>query len=105
VLLPSTAKEAIRIIAQAVSIPVCLHVCGTIASIIDELLAMPVQILDFEGSVNEENLASFSKTDLKDRYIGYGIVDSSSPTLETVEVVKQRLLKGIDLLGPERILC
>ncbi len=100
-----TAKEAIRIIAQAVSIPVCLHVCGTIASIIDELLAMPVQILDFEGSVNEENLASFSKTDLKDRYIGYGIVDSSSPTLETVEVVKQRLLKGIDLLGPERILA
>jgi len=65
---------------------------------------MPIQILDFEGSVNAENLASFSGKDLKDRYIGYGIVDSSSPVLESADEVKRRLLKGIDILGPERIL-
>ncbi len=98
------AKKAIATIAKAVTIPVCLHACGNIAHIIDDLLAMPIQILDFEGSVNAENLASFSDKDLKDRYIGYGIVDSSSPVLESADEVKRRLLKGIDILGPERIL-
>lgn len=98
------AKKAIATIAKAVTIPVCLHACGNIAHIIDDLLAMPIQILDFEGSVNAENLASFSGKDLKDRYIGYGIVDSSSPVLESADEVKRRLLKGIDILGPERIL-
>lgn len=98
------AKKAIATIAKAVTIPVCLHACGNIAHIIDDLLAMPIQILDFEGSVNAENLASFSDKDLKDRYIGYSIVDSSSPVLESADEVKRRLLKGIDILGPERIL-
>lgn len=98
------AKKAIATIAKAVSIPVCLHACGNIAHIIDDLLAMPIQILDFEGSVNAENLASLSGKDLKDRYIGYGIVDSSSPVLDSADDVKRRLWKGIDILGAERIL-
>lgn len=98
------AKKAVATIAESVSIPVCLHACGNIAHIIDDLLAMPIDILDFEGCVNPENLASFSGKELKDRYIGYGIVDSSSPVLEPADVVRQRLWKGIDILGPERIL-
>ncbi|MGV8108129.1 methionine synthase [Methanospirillum sp.] len=98
------AKKAISTIAQAVSIPVCLHACGNISHIIDEFLKMPVQILDFEGSVNATNLASFSGKELQNRYIGYGIVDSSSPVLESLEDVKKRLWAGIDILGPERIL-
>lgn len=98
------AKKAIATIANAASIPVCLHACGNIAHIIDDLLAMPIQILDFEGSVNPDNLSSFSDKDLRGRYIGYGIVDSSSPVLESADEVKRRLWKGIDILGPERIL-
>ena len=98
------AKKAVATIAESVSIPVCLHACGNIAHIIDDLLAMPIDILDFEGCVNPENLASFSGKELKDRYIGYGIVDSSSPVLEPADIVRQRLWKGIDILGPERIL-
>ena len=98
------AKKAVATIAESVSIPVCLHACGNIAHIIDDLLAMPIDILDFEGCVNPENLASFSGKELKDRSIGYGIVDSSSPVLEPADIVRHRLWKGIDILGPERIL-
>jgi 5-methyltetrahydropteroyltriglutamate--homocysteine methyltransferase len=64
------AKKAISTIAQAVSIPVCLHACGKFSHIIDEFLKMPVQILDFEGSVNAANLASFFWKELQNRYIG-----------------------------------
>lgn len=97
-------REAIGIIADAVSIPVCLHACGTISRILDDLIAMPVKILDFEGTQNADNLASFSGKELKDRYIGYGVVDSSSPEPESHEEIVRRIWKGIDILGPERIL-
>lgn len=99
-----TGKEAIRMIAESVSIPVCLHACGNIARILDDLLDLPIRILDFEGTQNPDNLSSFSGKDLKDKYIGYGIVDSSSPVLESQDEVVKRLWKGIDILGPERIL-
>jgi len=98
------AKKAIETIANAVSISLSLHACGNISHILDDLIAMPIQILDFEGSQNADNLASFSGKELRDRYIGYGIVDSSSQVLETHDEVKKRLWKGIDILGPERIL-
>ncbi|MDD1724737.1 MAG: methionine synthase [Methanospirillum sp.] len=99
-----TGREAIGSIADAVSIPVCLHACGTISRILDDLLAMPVSILDFEGTQNPDNLASFSGKELHDRYIGYGVVDSSSPEPESPEEIVRRIWKGIDILGPERIL-
>ena len=99
-----TAKKAIRTITESVSIPVCLHACGTIAPIIDDLIGLPIQVLDFEGTQNPDNLASFSGKELNNRYIGYGVVDSSTPVLESLEEVKMRLWKGIDILGPERIL-
>lgn len=99
-----TGKEAIRKIAESVSIPVCLHACGNISGILDDLISLPIQILDFEGSQNLDNLSSFSGKDLQNKYIGYGIVDSSSPILESLDEVKKRLWKGIDILGPERIL-
>jgi 5-methyltetrahydropteroyltriglutamate--homocysteine methyltransferase len=97
-------SRAIHRIAEEIEIPVCLHVCGPISKILDELLSMPIQILDFEGSVDPENFSSLSSRDLKDRYIGYGCVDSSRAELETVETLVSRIRAGVDALGPERLL-
>ncbi|NLV28449.1 MAG: methionine synthase [Methanomicrobiales archaeon] len=99
-----TGTDAVRMIADAVSIPVCLHACGNISHILDDLIRLPISILDFEGSQNPENLESFSGKELKDKYIGYGVVDSSTQVLESPDEVKKRLWKGIDIFGPERIL-
>lgn len=100
-----TGREAIQTITDSVDIPVCLHACGQISGILDTLLAMPVRIFDFEGTQDPDNLASFSGKDLKDKYIGYGVVDSASREMESEEVIEKRLWKGIEILGPERILA
>jgi 5-methyltetrahydropteroyltriglutamate--homocysteine methyltransferase len=99
-----TGRNALEMIKNSVSLPVCLHVCGNISRIIDELISMPVQIIDFESSQNPDNLASFSGKELKDRYIGYGVVDSVSPVPESEEEIKNRIIKGVNILGPERII-
>jgi 5-methyltetrahydropteroyltriglutamate--homocysteine methyltransferase len=96
--------QAIKQVTSQVSVPVCLHVCGTLSKIIDDYVRMPVQILDFEGSVDPENFASLSSQDLKDKYVGYGCVDSSKASLEDIDTVISRILTGVDILGVERLL-
>lgn len=97
-------REALSRIVKTVQVPVCLHVCGPLSKIIDEIVRMPVQILDFEGCVDPENLASLSARDLGDKYIGFGCVDSSKAHVEDLSIVISRLRAGVDALGPNRIL-
>lgn len=97
-------RKAIEKIAQQVSVPVCLHVCGPLSRIIDQYVRMPVQVLDFEGSVDPENLSSLSSRDLNGKYIGFGCVDSSSGKLEDIETVVRRIRAGIEELGMERLI-
>jgi 5-methyltetrahydropteroyltriglutamate--homocysteine methyltransferase len=97
-------RKAIAAIGKNIEVPVCLHVCGPISGIIDELVRMPVQVLDFEGCVDPENFASLSARDLEDLYIGYGCVDSSLPHIEDLDLVTSRLRTGVDILGPNRLL-
>lgn len=100
----SVGRAALEKITRNLKIPVCLHVCGPLSGIIDEYVRMPVQVLDFEGSVDPGNFASLSSRDLKDRYVGYGCVDSSRPSLEDQETIIRRIRAGIDVLGPERLI-
>jgi len=97
-------RKAIEKVVQQVSVPVCLHVCGPISRIIDEYVRMPVQILDFEGSADPDNLTSLSSRDLDGKYIGFGCVDSSKVKIEDVETVITRIRRGVDLLGEERLI-
>lgn len=97
-------KKAIERITTQVSVPVCLHVCGPLSRIIEEYVRMPVQVLDFEGSVDPENLSSLSSRDLNGKYIGFGCVDSSSEKLEDIKTVVGRIRTGIEELGMERLI-
>jgi 5-methyltetrahydropteroyltriglutamate--homocysteine methyltransferase len=98
------AKKAIGIIAGQVSVPVCLHVCGDLGTVVDALLSYPVQILDFEFSKNPANMEIISGKDLGGRMIGFGCVDSASPEVEPVETILSRIRAGVELFGPERML-
>ncbi|PKL60512.1 MAG: methionine synthase [Methanomicrobiales archaeon HGW-Methanomicrobiales-4] len=97
-------REAILRITKKVKVPVCLHVCGSLSKIIEDLVRMPVQVLDFEGSVDPENFASLSARDLGDKYIGFGCVDSSKARVEDLNTVISRLRRGVDVLGHTRLL-
>ena len=98
------AKTAIGIIAGQVTVPVCLHVCGDLGTVVDALLSYPVQILDFEFSKNPGNMEIISGKDLGGRMIGFGCVDSASPEVEPVETILSRIRAGMELFGPERML-
>jgi 5-methyltetrahydropteroyltriglutamate--homocysteine methyltransferase len=81
-----------------------MHVCGDIGGVIDNLIKMPVDILDFEFSCNPENLEIISKKELNGKQIGFGAVDSTFSGIDSVETIKARIEKGIEIFGAENLL-
>jgi 5-methyltetrahydropteroyltriglutamate--homocysteine methyltransferase len=100
----AVGKQAVEIITGAVKVPTCMHVCGNLANVIDDVLKINVNVLDFEFSKNPDNLALFGSKDLAGRMIGYGCVDSSSETVETVPELKKRIEKGVEVFGAKTML-
>ena len=97
-------KRAIEVMASVVQVPLCLHVCGTLADIIDDLLHMPVAVLDFEFTGTAYNLEVLSRKELREKSIGFGCIDSSDPAIEKVSVVKKRIQAGLEVFEPDQLL-
>ncbi|QYZ79164.1 methionine synthase [Methanofollis formosanus] len=100
----AVGRQAVDLIASVLRIPSCLHVCGNLGEVVDEVLKIQVSVFDFEFSENQENLEVLSGKDLRGRPIGYGCIASADPGVESVETVEKRLQKGIDLFGAENML-
>jgi len=97
-------KQAIGLITTALHIPICMHVCGNLGNVIDEILKFNVNVLDFEFANNPANLDLLSRRDLTGRMIGYGCVDSASDTVESVAGIRKRIEKGIEIFDPKIML-
>ena len=97
-------KQAIEIITTALRIPTCMHVCGNLGNVLDEILKFNVNVLDFEFSNNPANLDLLSRRDLGGRMIGYGCVDSSVDKIESIAEIKKRIEKGIEVFDPRIML-
>ena len=97
-------KQAMGIITTALHIPTCLHVCGNLGNVIDEILKFNVNVLDFEFANNPANLDLLSRRDLTGRMIGYGCVDSASETVESISEIRKRIEKGIEIFDPRIML-
>ena len=100
----TVAKDAIGLIARSVRVPVCMHVCGNLGNVLDEILKFNVQVFDFEFSKNPANLDLMSRRDLGGRMIGYGCVDSATDTVESVAEIRQRIERGVAIFGPKTML-
>jgi 5-methyltetrahydropteroyltriglutamate--homocysteine methyltransferase len=97
-------KQAVGLITMALHIPTCMHVCGNLGNVLDEILKFNVNVLDFEFANNPANLDLLSRRDLAGRMIGYGCVDSSSDTVESVAEIRKRIEKGIEIFDPRIML-
>jgi len=98
------AKEALDTIYSVVRAPTCLHVCGGLGDVIDEVLKVQVDIFDFEFACNPANHGVISASDLKGRMLGYGVIDSADQEVESFEKVKGRVERAVDEFGAECLL-
>jgi 5-methyltetrahydropteroyltriglutamate--homocysteine methyltransferase len=98
------AKDALGVLTKGLRIPVALHVCGRLDGIIDHLIELPVDILDFEFARSPENLTICSDSDFGEKMIGFGCVDSSRPEIETVQQIQDRIENGLRFFSPDQLL-
>jgi len=98
------AQQAVQTITSVLRVPTCLHVCGDLSAVIDDLLRIRVNILDFEFANNPANRDLISSKDLGGRMLGYGVVDSSDPAVESVDVVEKRIRQAVESFDPATLL-
>ena len=92
-------RRAIELVTSKARVPTAMHVCGDISEIVDDLVKFPVDILDFEFSKNEKNLALFGSRDLNGKMIGFGCVDSTTEQIESVGEIRAWIERGIEVFG------
>jgi len=100
----AVAKQAVDTITAGLHTPVCLHVCGGLGNIIDELLKFNVNVFDFEFANNPANLDLLSRRDLTGKMIGYGCVDSTTDRIESTAEIRKRIEKGVETFDPKIML-
>jgi 5-methyltetrahydropteroyltriglutamate--homocysteine methyltransferase len=100
----AVGKQAVERITAAVRVPSCMHVCGNLGNVIDDILKINVNVLDFEFSKNPANLSLFGSRDLSGRMIGYGCVDSTTEAVESVAEIRKRIEQGVEVFGARALL-
>lgn len=100
------AREAIEILHENLSIPLAMHVCGTLQDAYKDLSKFNVEILDFEFAGNNVNLDILEKNIslFKGKKIGFGCIDSSKNEVDSEQETEELILKGIDIVGEDNIL-
>ncbi len=100
------AREAIDILHDGLSIPLAMHVCGTIDGAYKDLAKFNVEILDFEFAGNNVNIDILEKNiDLfKGKKIGFGCIDSAKNEVDSYQTTEDLISRGINIVGEDNIL-
>lgn len=101
----NVAKKAVEIIADGLSVPVAMHVCGEVADIFDKLLKFSVDIVDCEFAGIPGNINALENVNLRGKKIGFGCLDNKTDRIESKEEVENLIKKGIDLVGAENMIA
>ena len=100
------AREAIDILHDGLSIPLAMHVCGTIDGAYRDLAKFNVEILDFEFAGNDVNIDILENNFnlFKGKKIGFGCIDSSKNEVDSYETTEELISRGINIVGKDDIL-
>jgi len=100
---PPYAKDLVSIIFKGVEKPRALHICGDVGGVFEDLLDFQVDILDHEFAAHPDLLGIVGDLE-SDKIIGFGCVRSDVDEVESVDVILERIKKGKDSIGDERML-
>lgn len=100
------AKEAIDILHENLTVPLAMHVCGTLDNAFKDIAKFNVDILDMEFAGNNVNLDVLEKNAslIGNKKIGFGCVDSSVNEVDDISDIDNLVSKAIDIVGKDNLL-
>ena len=99
------AKETLAIVTEGIDAKFYVHVCyGDFHKIYPRILELPCHHLDLELANSQYDLFEMFKTYPFTKELGLGVLDVHTHVVETVEQVKERIVRALEYLPAEQIM-
>jgi 5-methyltetrahydropteroyltriglutamate--homocysteine methyltransferase len=107
----STRPEEMELVAQGLAVvteglkaKTITHMCyGDFASVFDQIVRLPVDLLDIEAANSDYHLLELFRRHRFDKEVALGVVDVHNHRVETLEEVKEGIRRGLEVLPPQRL--
>jgi 5-methyltetrahydropteroyltriglutamate--homocysteine methyltransferase len=99
-------SEALGIVTRGLPAKTITHICyGDFARVFHHIANLPVDQLDMEMANSDYDLLDLIRRHKNEfhKELAMGVVDVHSHLIETVEEVKARIRRGLEVLPPERL--
>jgi 5-methyltetrahydropteroyltriglutamate--homocysteine methyltransferase len=98
------ASRALAIVTDGLKAYTITHICyGDFALVYDQLVQLPVDNLDLELANSEYDLLELFRGKPTKKGLSMGVSDVHTHHIETVEQIKSRILRGLEVFPPERL--
>ena len=98
------ASRALGIVTDGLSAFTITHVCyGDFAAVFDDLVNLPVDMLDIEAANSDYALLELFKGHPTDKYISLGVVDSHDHSVESVEQIKAGVRSALEIFPTDKL--
>ncbi len=96
--------DALEIVTRGVDAYFIAHVCyGAFEFIYPQMLELPVDNFDLEMSNSELDLVELFRRHPFTKDISFGVVDVHSHVIESVDLIKKRIRRALEVLSPEQL--
>lgn len=98
------ASRALGVVTDGLDAFTVTHVCyGDFAAVFDELVSLPIDMLDIEMANSKYQLLDVFRGKRVDKYISLGVTDSHDHRVESVEEIKRGVRAALEVFSPEKL--
>ncbi len=98
------ASRALGVVTEGLKATTITHICyGDFHQVFDELVHLPVDMLDLELANSNYDLLEEFRRHPTDKLLAMGVMDVHSHEVETVEEIVAGIRKGLEVFSPERL--
>ncbi len=98
------ASRALGIVTKGLKAHTITHICyGDFALVYDRLVNLPVDNLDLELANSNFDLLEMFRRHPTDKALSMGVTDVHTHVVEPVELIKERIKRGLKVFPPERL--
>jgi 5-methyltetrahydropteroyltriglutamate--homocysteine methyltransferase len=98
------ATRALKILTQGVDAYFICHICyGAFEFIYPQMLQLPVHNFDLEMSNSNLDLVELFRRHPFTKDLSFGVIDVHSHVVESVEQVKERIQRALEVLNPRQL--
>jgi 5-methyltetrahydropteroyltriglutamate--homocysteine methyltransferase len=98
------ASRALGLVTKGLDAKTITHICyGDFAAVFDQLIQLPVDVLDLEMTNSNYDLLELFRGRRVDKALSMGVTDVHTHVVESVEQIKAGNRKGLEVFPPERL--